>query len=130
MLMPKGKILVIDDDAKALSIARRQLEAAGYEVLTSDSALRLPQIVQREKPTLVLLDVEMPALSGEHVLDLTTLFDFLRQTPIVLHSAKSDDELKALVARSNAIGYIRKSGNAISFVSQVEKFISGLGTGV
>ena len=128
--MPKGKILVIDDDAKALSIARRQLEAAGYEVLTSDSALRLPQIVQREKPTLVLLDVEMPALSGEHVLDLTTLFDFLRQTPIVLHSAKSDDELKALVARSNAIGYIRKSGNAISFVSQVEKFISGLGTGV
>lgn len=128
--MPKGKILVIDDDNKALSIARRQLEAAGYEVLTSDSALRLPQIVQREKPTLVLLDVEMPALSGEHVLDLTTLFDFLRQTPIVLHSAKSEDELKALVARSNAIGYIRKSGNAISFVSQVEKFISGLGSQV
>lgn len=124
--MSKGKILVIDDDAKALTIARRQLEAAGYEVLTSDSALRLPQIVQREKPTLVLLDVEMPALSGEHVLDLTTLFDFLRQTPIVLHSARGEDELKALVARSNAIGYIKKSGNAISFVSQVEKFISGL----
>lgn len=128
--MPKGKILVIDDDDKALAIARRQLEAAGYEVLTSDSALRLPQIVQREKPTLVLLDVEMPALSGEHVLDLTTLFDFLRQTPIVLHSAKSDDELKALVARSNAIGYIKKSFNAISFVSQVEKFISGLASQV
>ncbi|HVR38964.1 MAG TPA: response regulator [Thermoanaerobaculia bacterium] len=128
--MPKGKILVIDDDSNALAIARRNLEAAGYEVLTSDSALRLPQIVQREKPTLVLLDVEMPALSGEHVLDLTTLFDFLRQTPIVLHSAKSDDELKALVARSNAIGYIRKSGNAITFVTQVEKFIAGLSNSV
>lgn len=122
--MPKGKILVIDDDDKALAIAKRQLEAAGYEVITSDTALRMPQIVQREHPALVLLDVEMPALSGEHVLDFTTLFDFLRETPIVLHSAKSEAELQSLVERSPAIGYIRKTNNAFTFVAQVEKFIA------
>ena len=120
----KGKILVIDDDEKVLSIARRNLEAAGYEVLVASSALKMPQIVQREKPDLVLLDIEMPALSGEHVLDLATLFDFLRTTPIVLHSAKSDEELQALVARSQAKGYIKKTSNAITFVSQVEQFLA------
>ena len=122
--MPKGKIVVIDDDAKALSVAKRLLEAAGYEVITSDSPLRMPQLVQRERPNLVLLDLEMPALSGEHVLDFTTLFDFLRETPIVIHSAKSDEELKSLVERSPAVGYIRKTNNGLSFVSQVEKFIA------
>ncbi len=122
----KGKkILLIDDDEKVLKLCQRNLEAAGYEVLVTNSALRMPQIVQREHPDLVLLDVEMPALSGEHVLDLATLFDFLRATPIVLHSAKEEGDLASLVARSNARGYIRKTANAISFVSQVEKFLSG-----
>ena len=119
----KAKVLVIDDDEKALAVARRQLEAAGYDVITSESALKLPVIVQREKPDLVLLDIEMPALSGEHVLDLTAMFDFLRNIPIVLHSGKSEEELQALVAKSNARGYIRKTGNPLSFIQQIERYI-------
>jgi CheY-like chemotaxis protein len=122
--MAQGKILVIDDDEKVLAIAKRNLESAGYQVLTSNSALKMPQIVQREKPDLVLLDVEMPALSGEHVLDLATLFDFLRATPIVIHSSKSEEDLQSLVARSQAKGYIRKTANAITFVTQVQKFMA------
>ena len=121
--MGKAKILVIDDDGKALGIAKRQLEAAGYDVITEESALKLPMIVQREKPDLVLLDVEMPALRGEHVLELSAMFDFLRTVPIVLHSGKSDEELQALVAKSNARGYIRKTANPLSFVDQVDRFL-------
>ena len=122
--MPKGKIVVIDDDSKALSVAKRLLEAAGYEVITSESPLRMPQLVQRERPNLVLLDLEMPALSGEHVLDFTTLFDFLREVPIVIHSAKDEESLKSLVERSPAVGYIRKTNNGLTFVAQVERFIA------
>ncbi len=120
----KTKILVIDDDDKALAVARRLLEAAGFDVVTAESALKLPIIVQREHPDLVLLDVEMPALSGEHVLSLTPMFDFLRDVPIVLHSGRSEEELQALVAKSNARGYIRKSGNPLRFVEQVRGFLT------
>jgi two-component system, OmpR family, response regulator len=119
----KAKILVIDDDDKTLNVAKRQLEAAGYDVIISESALKLPVIVQREKPDLVLLDVEMPALRGEHVLELSAMFDFLRNIPIVLHSGKSDEELQALVAKSNARGYIRKTANHLAFIQQIEKFV-------
>lgn len=121
--MGKAKILVIDDDDKALGVAKRQLEAAGYDVITEESALKLPMIVQREKPDLVLLDVEMPALRGEHVLELSAMFDFLRTVPIVLHSGKSEEQLQALVAKSNARGYIRKTANPLSFVDQVDRFL-------
>jgi two-component system OmpR family response regulator len=121
--MGKAKILVIDDDDKALGVAKRQLEAAGYDVITEQSALKLPMIVQREKPDLVLLDVEMPALRGEHVLELSAMFDFLRNVPIVLLSGKSEEELQALVAKSSARGYIRKTPNPLSFVDQVDRFI-------
>jgi len=51
------------------------------------------------------------------------MFDFLRTVPIVLHSGKSDEELQALVAKSSARGYIRKSANHLAFVQQVERFI-------
>lgn len=122
-MTPKAKILIIDDDATLLGAVRRLLLAGGFDVVTSDSALRLPQLVQREKPDLILLDIEMPALSGEHVLDFTRLFDFLRETPIVVHSSKSEAELQAIVDRSSAIGYIRKTSNALSLVSQVKKFL-------
>jgi DNA-binding response OmpR family regulator len=117
------KVLVIDDDEKYLGAVRRLLTAGGLEVVTSNSALHLPKLIQREKPDLVLLDIEMPALSGEHVLDLTNLFDFLRATPIVLHSAKSEEELQSLVSRSHAVGYIKKTGNPISLVTQVKSFL-------
>jgi CheY-like chemotaxis protein len=123
MTPDKTKILVIDDDEKFLGAVRRLLTAAGFDIVTSDSGLRLPQLVQREKPDLVLLDIEMPALTGEHVLEMTKLFEFLRDIPIVLHSAKGEDELQSLVARSNAVGYIKKTGNPISLVSQVQKFL-------
>lgn len=117
------KILVIDDDEKMLGAIRRLLTSAGMEVITSSSSLNLPKLVQREKPDLILLDIEMPTLSGEHVLDFTKLFDFLRATPIVLHSAKSEEELQSLVARSNAVGYIKKTGNPLSLVAQVKTFL-------
>lgn len=117
------KILVIDDDEKLLGAVRRLLNAAGMEVVTSASSLHLPKLVQREKPDLILLDIEMPTLSGEHVLDFTKLFDFLAAIPIVLHSAKSEEELQSLVQRSNAVGYIKKTGNPLSLVSQVKSFL-------
>jgi DNA-binding response OmpR family regulator len=123
MQPPRRKILVIDDDEKFNGAVRRLLTAAGFDVVTSESALRLPQLVQREKPDLILLDIEMPGLSGEHVLDLTQLFDFLKKTPIVLHSAHSEEELQALVERSHAIGYIKKTGNPLSLVAQVKEFL-------
>ncbi len=119
----KGKILVIDDSETALSIARRTLESAGYSVITSNSALRLPAIVHSEKPDLILLDVEMPALRGDQVLELTKLFDFLQKSPIVLHSSKSEDELRELVKRSGASGFIKKTSNSINFVNQVAEWI-------
>ncbi len=123
MMPDRRKILVIDDDEKLLGAVRRLLTAAGFDIVTSDSALRLPQLVQREKPDLVLLDIEMPALTGEHVLEMTKLFEFLRDIPIVLHSARGEEQLQELVARSNAIGYIKKTGNPMSLVSQVQKFL-------
>ena len=92
-------------------------------VLTSNSALRLPAIVHSEKPDLILLDVEMPALRGDQVLELTKLFDFLQKSPIVLHSSKSDEELQELVGRSGASGYIKKTSNSIAFISKVEEWI-------
>lgn len=120
---PKGKILVIDDDKAMLAVVRRQLEAAGYAVVTSESALKMPSIVQKEKPDLVLLDVEMPALRGDQVVEMSKLFDFLRRTPILLHSGKPEEELAVLARNTGATGYMCKTSNPLQFVRQVGEWL-------
>ena len=121
------KILIVDDDVDLLDLTGYALRRDGFTVVQAVDGEQALQRWERERPDLVLLDVEMPALSGEHVLSLTPMFDFLRDVPIVLHSAKGDEELQALVAKSNARGYIRKSGNPISFVEQVRGFLPAAG---
>jgi len=120
----KGKILIIDDSEAALASARRSLESAGYTVITSNTALRMPALVQQESPELILLDVEMPALRGDQVMEFTQLFDFLRRSPIVFHSAKSEEELSDLVTKTGAAGFIRKTSNSLQFVNQVDQWMT------
>ncbi|HVT05209.1 MAG TPA: response regulator [Thermoanaerobaculia bacterium] len=120
----KGKILIIDDSEAALTSARRSLESAGYTVITSNTALRMPALVQQESPELILLDVEMPALRGDQVMEFTQLFDFLRRSPIVFHSAKPEEELAELVKKTGAAGFIRKTSNSLQFVNQVDRWMT------
>lgn len=127
MTMPhsgKGKILIIDDSEAALSTARRSLESAGYTVVTSNTALRMPALVQQELPELILLDVEMPALRGDQVMEFTKLFEFLRRSPIVFHSAKSEEELAEMVKKTGAAGFIQKTSNSLQFVNQVDRWMT------
>lgn len=119
----RGDLLVVDDNRVNRLLVARTLEQFGHRVAFAENGRLALEMLRSRPADLVLLDIEMPALSGEHVLDLATLFDFLRTTPIVLHSAKSDEELQSLVERSQAKGYIKKTSNAITFVSQVEQFL-------
>jgi CheY-like chemotaxis protein len=61
--LPK-KIMVIDDEVKILGIIRKMLQKEGYEVVVADSGKLCLEILENEKPDLILMDIMMPEMDG------------------------------------------------------------------
>lgn len=86
------KILVVDDNIDSIMILRSILESQGYTVLTAQSGLEALEIVAREIPDLVLLDVMMPQMSGIEVLERIKTTHATSKVPVIMVTAKIQDE--------------------------------------
>lgn len=125
--MAKLKVLVIDDDAIALEVAGERLRGAGYAVVLRDEALGTTRVVREEMPDIVLLDLMMPALNGERIVELLQGTAATREVAVVLHSSKSGDELSTILGETNAAGAITKTSSDTDFVQQFNLVVASLG---
>src|SRR5947208_14826204 len=64
----KAKILIVDDQPDIVTVLRDRLEALGYDTVEASDGLRARKMLERETPAVMLLDLEMPRLSGLEVL--------------------------------------------------------------
>ncbi len=110
----RKKILVIDDDPTHLLCARDILEAHGYVVVFHPRAFGATEKVMNEAPDLVLLDVNMPALSGETLAVLLRSREQTRATRVVLYSSNDEDSLRKTAYRLGLgpDGYVTKGDPA------------------
>ena len=104
-----ARILIIDDAAMITALASSVLSQAGHEVAVRNEALGTSSFAMQFAPDLILLDVEMPALSGARLSQILKTNDATADIPIVLFSSKSDAELRAIRAQTETAGYISKS---------------------
>lgn len=102
------RILVVDDDASHLSLVERSLRLEGFEVTTATGAFGVSALVRRWQPDLVLLDVNIPALSGDRLLEVLRRHA-PSETKLVLFSACDEAYLRRLAGEVSADGYISKS---------------------
>lgn len=106
--MNKQRILIVDDDLTHLSSTRGILEAEGYEVYTHTQAFGSTNAIAAVKPDLVLLDVNMPGLSGDRLIDVYRANARIRDTRVVLYSSNDEDSLRETARRLRIDGYICK----------------------
>jgi diguanylate cyclase (GGDEF)-like protein len=117
--MFKKKILVIDDSDLMLNIIRDIIESAGYEAVTASSGKEGLDLVRKEKPDLVLLDVIMPEMNGFEVCEILRNDDSNNLLPIIILTAKSKDEDKLRGLELGADDYIIKPFNPRELISRV-----------
>lgn len=116
----KGKVLIVDDSETVLAAASQALGRAGYEVITADKALMTSRTISREKPDLVLLDVNMPTLTGDKLAEIVLGRLAPENRPVLLlHSDVETRELEALAKKCGADGFVRKSSELNLLVMQV-----------
>lgn len=98
-----NRLLIVDDNELNRDMFARRLERKGYQAFVADSARGLAERVRQSGAELVLLDIEMPDVSGLDA--LRTLRDAYSpiELPIIMVTAKtqSDDIVKALAAGAN-----------------------------
>src|SRR5438046_6834796 len=99
----KNRLLIVDDNEMNRDMLARRLARKGYEIALAENARQLLQRVEQEGVDLVLLDIEMPEISGLEA--LKTLRETYSQIelPVIMVTAKnqSEDIVKALDLGAN-----------------------------
>ena len=98
-----GRLLIVDDNEMNRDMLARRLERKGYEIVLADSARQLQQQVKDKQVDLVLLDIEMPEISGLDALKILRETYSAIELPIIMVTAKnqSEDVVKALDLGAN-----------------------------
>jgi CheY-like chemotaxis protein len=115
----------VDDDPVLLEIVRDRLERAGCDVSVREEALGTTQIVASDHPDVVLLDVQMPALSGTELLQLIRKRPTTGATRIILFSSLDPAELADLVVKTGADGGLSKGLRPQDFLDQFSRLTEG-----
>ena len=98
-----GRVLVVDDNENNRDILARRLARKGYDVILADSAYGLLDRIRNEAVDLVLLDVEMPGLTGlDALVAIRQAYSAVR-LPVIMVTARnqSDDIVTALELGAN-----------------------------
>ncbi|MEZ4221639.1 MAG: response regulator [Polyangiaceae bacterium] len=103
------RVLLVDDDPVVLELGRAALESAQFEVTTQADALGMLSTLMRTEPDVVVLDVSMPSLRGDHAVGVVRRGAGQRPCFVVLHSGMPVDELRTLASSVGADAYISKS---------------------
>ena len=123
MTLKARTFLVVDDDRVSLEVTRERLERAGFEVVTRESALGTSAFIMKEKPDYVLLDVNMPGLTGDA---LAKLLKGRPHSRVILHSCADRHRLAQLARECGAAGVIEKTNDERQFRAQLEAFTGPL----
>jgi DNA-binding response OmpR family regulator len=102
------KILVIDDEKSMRIIAQYNLSKAGHDVLIAETAGDGLRLADAEGPDVILLDMMLPDLDGMQVLQALAASEVTGGIPVVMFSAKGQNEDVQNALAAGAVGYITK----------------------
>ena len=106
--MAGARILAVDDSPTILEMIKAILEAGGYDVITATDGAEALETARAEKPDLILLDVMLPKLDGYRVCRLLKFDQNYKAIPIIMLTAKTEEQAMATGIRTGANQYLTK----------------------
>ena len=126
-LAQHDRVLIIDDNPADIHLISSILETEGIRALAAGGGKEGLEIIHREKPSLIVLDLMMPEFSGFEVIEKLHETEEVKDIPIIVMTSKdlTNDELSYL--RCQTEGVVKKgSFNREEFISTIKKLIKSL----
>jgi len=118
-------ILIIDDEEDFCYFVKKNLEAiSNYEVITATKGKKGIQIARKKKPDLILLDIMMPGIDGLEVLKRLKKNENTQNIPVIMLTAKDEDESKIKALGSFCDDYIVKPVENVVLKGKIHKVLS------
>ncbi len=118
-------ILIIDDEEDFCYFVKKNLEAiSNYEIITTTKGKKGIQIARKKKPDLILLDIMMPGIDGLEVLKRLKKNENTQNIPVIMLTAKDEDESKIRALGSFCDDYIVKPVENVELKGKIHKVLS------
>jgi len=116
------KILIVDDNQIVTSMLSRMLDfKSSYEIEVAHNGYQAMDKMLNFNPTLVILDLSMPGMSGQDT--LSKIRDINPNTKVIISSAQDDDKNKDFCLRNGASGYITKPYTSADLLNTIKSVL-------
>ena len=117
------QILVVDDIPANRTLLRQVLEPAGYDVLLVPRGEEALSVAQRVRPDLILLDVNMPGLSGFETCRQLKQHTSIADIPVIFITSRDDSESVVQGFQAGGVDYITRPFHEAEVLARVENHI-------
>lgn len=117
------KILVVDDETQLVEMVKIRLEAAGYMVVCAYDGQEALEKAKKEKPDLIILDLMLPKMDGYKVCGLLKNDSRYGKIPIIMFTAKAQDEDMVLGRELGADAYMTKPFDPKLLLGKIQDLI-------
>lgn len=124
MPTPQSRLLVVEDNLDVQAYVSRILRREGYQVFTARDGEEGFRIAQERRPQLIITDLMMPVVSGLDLIHLIRSSQELKGTPIVLLTAKADENTRIEGTEKGADAYLAKPFNDRELLAEVRNLLA------
>lgn len=116
----QAKILIVDDEILNIEVVHRYLDIGGFtNILSTDHSGQALPLIGLHRPDLVLLDIQMPEISGLQILSAVRCDPALSQTPVIILTGCSDPETKLIALRAGATDLLAKPVHSEELLARI-----------
>ena len=116
-------ILIVEDNELNMKLFHDLIQAHGYNILQTKDGMEALKLARQHKPDLILMDIQLPEVSGLEVTKWIKEDDNLKSIPIIAVTAfamKGDEEI---IRQGGCEAYISKPISVTSFLETVRRFL-------
>lgn len=117
------KILIVDDEPDILTVTTYRLEKLGYEISTAIDGREALNVVHKETPDLIFLDLLLPIINGYEVCKQIKADERLKRIPVVLFTASVVHDILEKVKETGADDYLLKPFTPEDLLEKVRRFM-------
>ena len=120
-----SKVMIVDDEELVIRVVRRFLATDGYETfVTLTDPREAIEVINREKPDVVLLDIMMPHVTGLDLLKIRQKTEVFQHIPFIILTANSENQIKRDALKYGATDFLNKPVDPSDLVLRVQNALT------